>query len=127
MARSGPGVYLAVTEFLRARQWQVWEFARKAVCFACHVRLQVSKRCRSAYISASSTHTKTHALSNEAFQRIVCRPCRYCARSTRMHDHACACTNYTHRAHARTRHTHANCAVTHTHSTSVRAQGSRVA
>ena len=35
---------------------------------------------RSCYISASSTHSKTHALSNEAFTLLVSRPCRYCGK-----------------------------------------------
>ena len=43
-------------------------------------RNNVSKRSRSAYISASSTHTKTHAMSNETFNRITARPCRYCGK-----------------------------------------------
>jgi hypothetical protein len=40
-------------------------------------RNNISKRSRSCYITASSTHTKTHALSNEAFALIVAQPCRY--------------------------------------------------
>ena len=39
-------------------------------------RDNVSRRSRSAYITASSTHSKTHALSNEQFSAIVARPCR---------------------------------------------------
>ena len=45
-------------------------------------RNNTSRRCRSAYISASSTHSKTHALSNEAFARLVARPCRYCGKAS---------------------------------------------
>ena len=45
-------------------------------------RDNVSKRSRSCYISASSTHTKTHALSNEAFNRIVAQDCRYCGKAS---------------------------------------------
>lgn len=43
-------------------------------------RNNVSRRSRSSYISASSTHTKTHALTNEAFARIVSQPCRFCGK-----------------------------------------------
>ncbi len=43
-------------------------------------RNNISKRSRSGYISASSTHTKTHAMSNETFNRITARPCRYCGK-----------------------------------------------
>ncbi len=43
-------------------------------------RDNTSKRSRSCYITASSTHTKTHALSNEAFNAIVSKPCYYCAK-----------------------------------------------
>jgi hypothetical protein len=45
-------------------------------------RDNVSKRSRSCYITASSTHTKTHALSNEAFARLVAQPCRYCGKAS---------------------------------------------
>ena len=45
-------------------------------------RNNVSKRSRSSYISASSTHTKTHALSNEAFNAIVSGPCHYCGKAS---------------------------------------------
>ena len=43
-------------------------------------RNNTSRRSRSCYISASSTHSKTHALSNEAFALLVSRPCRYCGK-----------------------------------------------
>ena len=43
-------------------------------------RNNISRRSRSSYISASSTHTKTHALTNEAFARIVSQPCRFCGK-----------------------------------------------
>jgi hypothetical protein len=45
-------------------------------------RNNTSRRSRSAYITQSSTHTKTHALTNEAFARIVARPCRYCGKQS---------------------------------------------
>ena len=50
-------------------------------------RDNVSKRSRSCYITASSTHTKTHALTNEAFARIVGQPCRYCGKEPRPPHH----------------------------------------
>ena len=43
-------------------------------------RDNVSKRSRSSYIAASSTHSKTHALTNEVFNEITSRPCRYCGK-----------------------------------------------
>ena len=43
-------------------------------------RNNTSKRSRSCYITASSTHTKTHALSNTAFAAIVAQPCHYCGK-----------------------------------------------
>lgn len=55
-----------------------WDFGRYPKRF----RDNVSKRSRSCYITASSTHNKTHALSNEAFARIVARPCRYCGKAS---------------------------------------------
>ena len=45
-------------------------------------RNNTSRRSRSAYITASSTHTKTHALSNEAFGQIVAMPCHYCGKES---------------------------------------------
>ncbi|GMH81380.1 hypothetical protein TrST_g1947 [Triparma strigata] len=38
----------------------------------------ISKRSRSSYISNSSTHTKTHSLTNEEFNDITSKPCFYC-------------------------------------------------
>jgi hypothetical protein len=35
-----------------------------------------------ADITSSSTHNKTHALSNEAFNEIVSRPCHYCGKQS---------------------------------------------
>ena len=55
-----------------------WDFGRYPNRF----RDNVSKRSRSCYITASSTHSKTHALSNEVFARIVARPCRYCGKAS---------------------------------------------
>ena len=46
-------------------------------------RDNVSKRSRSSYISQSSTHTKTHSLSNAQFAAIVARPCHYCGKAPR--------------------------------------------
>mmetsp|Transcript_15155 Transcript_15155/g.60896 ORF Transcript_15155/g.60896 Transcript_15155/m.60896 type:complete len:453 (+) Transcript_15155:153-1511(+) len=43
-------------------------------------RDNVSKRSRSSYITKSSTHTKTHALTNERFNAIVAAPCYYCGK-----------------------------------------------
>ena len=45
-------------------------------------RNNTSKRSRSCYITASSTHSKTHALSNEQFNAIVGRPCHYCGKES---------------------------------------------
>ena len=45
-------------------------------------RNNVSKRSRSCYISASSTHSKTHSLTNEQFNAIVSQPCRYCGKAS---------------------------------------------
>ena len=45
-------------------------------------RNNVSKRSRSCYISASSTHSKTHSLTNEEFNAIVSQPCRYCGKES---------------------------------------------
>ena len=51
-------------------------------------RNNVSKRSRSCYVTASSTHSKTHALSNETFNAIVSRPCHYCGKpSDPPHHH----------------------------------------
>lgn len=55
---------------------------RVSIRYPLRFRDNVSKRSRSAYISASSTHTKTHALSNEQFNAIVARPCRYCGKKS---------------------------------------------
>lgn len=43
-------------------------------------RNNISKRSRSAYITQSSTHTKTHALTNKQFNAIVACPCHYCGK-----------------------------------------------
>lgn len=43
-------------------------------------RDNVSRRSRSSYITKSSTHTKTHCLTNEQFRAIVARPCAYCGK-----------------------------------------------
>lgn len=45
-------------------------------------RNNTSRRSRSSYISESSTHTKTHALSNDAFSRLVAMPCHYCGKQS---------------------------------------------
>ena len=50
--------------------------------FPLRFRNNISKRSRSAYIAASSTHTKTHSLTNEAFNMITARPCRYCGKES---------------------------------------------
>ena len=50
-------------------------------------RNNTSKRSRSCYITASSTHTKTHALSNEAFNAIVVKPCHYCGKRSDPPNH----------------------------------------
>ncbi|KAL1528428.1 hypothetical protein AB1Y20_009776 [Prymnesium parvum] len=50
-------------------------------------RNNTSRRCRSSYITASSTHNKTHALSNEAFNAIVARPCHYCGKESKPPHH----------------------------------------
>lgn len=46
-------------------------------------RDNVSKRSRSCYISQSSTHTKTHAITNEEFNSIVAQRCFYCHKEPR--------------------------------------------
>lgn len=43
-------------------------------------RDNVSKRSRSCYITKSSTHTKTHCLTNQQFHDIVSMPCAYCGK-----------------------------------------------
>ena len=43
-------------------------------------RDNISKRSRSCYITKSSTHTKTHSLTNEQFNAIVALPCAYCGK-----------------------------------------------
>lgn len=45
-------------------------------------RNNTSKRSRSSYVTASSTHSKTHALSNESFNAITARPCHYCGKES---------------------------------------------
>ena len=45
-------------------------------------RNNTSKRSRSSYITSSSTHTKTHALTNAAFNSITSQPCRYCGKAS---------------------------------------------
>eukprot|EP00435_Cladocopium_sp_Y103_P010461 s2128_g2.t1 len=46
-------------------------------------RDNVSKRSRSCYITQSSTHTKTHSLTNEQFNAIVAQRCFYCHKEPR--------------------------------------------
>merc|ERR1740120_138015 len=46
-------------------------------------RDNVSRRARSGYIANSTTHTKTHALTNEEFNRIVAERCYYCHKEPR--------------------------------------------
>merc|ERR1712124_164250 len=43
----------------------------------------VSKRSRSGYITSSTTHTKTHAITNEEFKRITSQRCYYCHKEQR--------------------------------------------
>ena len=43
-------------------------------------RDNTSKRSRSSYITLSSTHTKTHSLTNQQFNAIVAMPCAYCGK-----------------------------------------------
>jgi len=43
----------------------------------------VSKRARSGYITHSSTHQKTHAMTNEEFNAIVAQRCYYCHKEPR--------------------------------------------
>ena len=43
-------------------------------------RNNISKRNRSSYIHQSSTHTKTHSLTNELFNLITSKPCHYCGK-----------------------------------------------
>jgi len=43
----------------------------------------ISKRTRSCYITNSTTHTKTHAISNDDFKHIVSQPCYYCRKEPR--------------------------------------------
>lgn len=45
-------------------------------------RNNVSKRNRSSYITQSSTHTKTHSLTNVEFNQIVSGPCHYCGKAS---------------------------------------------
>ncbi|CAL1147949.1 unnamed protein product [Cladocopium goreaui] len=46
-------------------------------------RDNVSKRSRSCYITQSSTHSKTHSLTNEQFNAIVAQRCFYCHKEPR--------------------------------------------
>ncbi|CAJ1440605.1 unnamed protein product [Effrenium voratum] len=46
-------------------------------------RDNVSRRSRSCYITQSSTHTKTHSLTNEQFNAIVSQRCYYCHKEPR--------------------------------------------
>eukprot|EP00931_Biecheleriopsis_adriatica_P104876 TRINITY_DN79490_c0_g1_i1.p1 TRINITY_DN79490_c0_g1~~TRINITY_DN79490_c0_g1_i1.p1 ORF type:complete len:475 (-),score=104.32 TRINITY_DN79490_c0_g1_i1:42-1466(-) len=48
-----------------------------------HFRDNVSRRSRSSYITSSSTHTKTHAITNEEFSAIVAQRCFYCHKEPR--------------------------------------------
>ncbi|KAJ8613250.1 hypothetical protein CTAYLR_004515 [Chrysophaeum taylorii] len=50
-------------------------------------RDNVSRRSRSAYITLSSTHTKTHALTNHQFNNIVKNPCHYCGKPHKPPGH----------------------------------------
>jgi len=43
-------------------------------------RDNTSRRSRSSYITKSSTHTKTHSLTNAQFAAIVAQPCAYCGK-----------------------------------------------
>lgn len=43
-------------------------------------RNNISKRSRSNYITMSTTHTKTHSMTNEEFNRITAGPCHYCGK-----------------------------------------------
>ena len=45
-------------------------------------RNNISKRNRSSYIHQSSTHTKTHSLTNELFNAITAKPCHYCGKES---------------------------------------------
>ena len=54
------------------------EYGLYPTCF----RNNISKRSRSSYITASSTHTKTHALTNEEFNQITTMPCHYCGKES---------------------------------------------
>jgi len=49
-----------------------------------HFRDNVSKRSRSCYITSSSTHTKTHSITNEEFNRITAQKCYYCHKEPRQ-------------------------------------------
>jgi len=46
-------------------------------------RDNTSKRSRSCYITRTSTHTKTHSMTNDEFNRITARPCHYCGKEPR--------------------------------------------
>lgn len=43
----------------------------------------ISKRSRSSYITASSTHHKTHAITNAQYNEITAKPCYYCHKEPR--------------------------------------------
>ena len=45
-------------------------------------RNNISKRSRSSYITSSSTHTKTHSLTNAEFNAIPSQPCHYCGKES---------------------------------------------
>jgi len=46
-------------------------------------RDNVSKRSRSSYITNSTTHTKTHAITNEEFNKVTGEKCFYCHKEPR--------------------------------------------
>ena len=47
-------------------------------------RDNVWKRSRSSYITCSTTHTKTHSITNEEFNRITAQQCYYCHKVPRQ-------------------------------------------
>uniref|UniRef100_A0A7S3NM32 Uncharacterized protein n=1 Tax=Aureoumbra lagunensis TaxID=44058 RepID=A0A7S3NM32_9STRA len=50
-------------------------------------RNNISRRSRSSYITLSSTHTKTHCLTNHQFNQIVSQPCAYCGKPSNPPHH----------------------------------------
>ena len=55
--------------------------------YAHRFRDNISKRSRSCYITKSSTHTKTHCLTNQQFNDIVNLPCAYCGKQPSDNHH----------------------------------------